>query len=134
MNRTVKLSFPHFTKAIKCVYAFITMIFLVSCWKAIVIGDDLSQFHLRDGTYNGSSSHGPNKSVVRVTISGNRITLIEVLQSRGTKNSRVVQVIPGRIINQQSTRVDAVSGATNSSNVLMNAVQNAVEQAIIRTF
>jgi uncharacterized protein with FMN-binding domain len=34
-----------------------------------------------------------------------------------------------RIIAQQSTRVDAVSGATNSSRVIMNAVQRAIEKA-----
>ena len=38
-------------------------------------------------------------------------------------------VIPQRIIEQQSTRMDAVSGATNSSNVIMNAVHKAVEKA-----
>jgi len=34
-----------------------------------------------------------------------------------------------RIIEEQSTPVDAVSGATNSSLVIMNAVQRAVEKA-----
>jgi len=121
-------------KVIFIIVSCIMMMFMVSCWKAMVTGGDLSDYQLIDGTYNGISSHGPNKSVVRVTISGNRITHIDVLQNRGTKNSNVVPVIPGRIITLQSTRVDAVSGATNSSNVLMNAVQNAVEQAIRRSF
>ncbi len=34
-----------------------------------------------------------------------------------------------RIIETQSTRVDVVSGATNSSRVIMNAVQKAIEKA-----
>ena len=38
-------------------------------------------------------------------------------------------IIPGRIIEKQSTDVDAVSGATNSSHVIMNAVQKAIEKA-----
>ncbi|MBE9570731.1 MAG: FMN-binding protein, partial [Proteobacteria bacterium] len=42
---------------------------------------------------------------------------------------KVTEVIPGRIVSEQSTVVDAVTGATNSSRVIMNAVQRAVEKA-----
>ena len=38
-------------------------------------------------------------------------------------------IIPERIIENQSTDVNVVSGATNSSIVIMNAVQRAVENA-----
>ncbi|GAK56987.1 hypothetical protein U27_03951 [Candidatus Vecturithrix granuli] len=38
-------------------------------------------------------------------------------------------IIPQRIIENQSTAVDSVTGATNSSTVIMNAVQNALEKA-----
>ena len=39
------------------------------------------------------------------------------------------EAIPGSIIEQQSTKVDAVTGATISSTAIMNAVQDAVEKA-----
>ncbi len=35
--------------------------------------------------------------------------------------------IPGMIVEAQRADVDAVSGATNSSRVIMNAVQNALD-------
>jgi uncharacterized protein with FMN-binding domain len=39
------------------------------------------------------------------------------------------EIIPARIIEKQSTNVDAVSGATMSSDAIMNAVQFAIEEA-----
>ncbi|MDX1358727.1 MAG: FMN-binding protein [Clostridia bacterium] len=39
------------------------------------------------------------------------------------------KTIPERIIDQQSTRVDAVSGATRSSIAIMNAVEDALQKA-----
>jgi uncharacterized protein with FMN-binding domain len=39
------------------------------------------------------------------------------------------EIIPARIIEKQSTNVDAVSGATMSSDAIMNAVQLAIERA-----
>ena len=39
------------------------------------------------------------------------------------------EVVPARIIEQQSTSVDAVSGATMSSYAIMNAVESAIEGA-----
>ena len=39
------------------------------------------------------------------------------------------EVIPAKIIEKQSTNVDAVSGATMSSDAIMNAVESAIEGA-----
>jgi fumarate reductase flavoprotein subunit len=38
-------------------------------------------------------------------------------------------IIPNRIIEKQSTKVDSVSGATLSSVAIMNAVEDAVKKA-----
>lgn len=106
------------------------LLFSVSCWRAQIIGGPVAAYELKDGVYEGSDSHGPNKATVLVTINNNRIVRIEVVQNWGTKKSSVIPVIPQRVMERQSTKVDAVSGATNSSNVLMNAVQKAVMKAI----
>ena len=45
------------------------------------------------------------------------------------KGSKAESPIIKRIIENQSTDVDAVSGATNSSRVIMNAGQRAIEKA-----
>ena len=52
-----------------------------------------------------------------------------MLQHQAWRGVIAEATIVERIIASQSTKVDAVSGATNSSRVIMNAVQNAIEKA-----
>lgn len=103
-----------------------------ACWKALILGGTIQKLSLIDGLYEGEASHGPNKAVVRITIEDSRITEIEILQNWGLRAKRTVPIIPDRIIALQSTEVDAVTGATNSSRVLMNAVYDAVLKAVRR--
>ena len=70
-----------------------------------------------------------NKVVVMVTIENNRIVHIEMVEHWELMGKEAESLTLKRIMEQQSTRVDAVSGATNSSLVIMNAVQRAVEKA-----
>jgi len=83
-----------------------------------------------DGTYKGSYRGGPNKAIVEVTIKDNSIVNIKILQHQAWKGKKAEETIVERIITHQSTQVDAVSGATNSSRVIMNAVQLAIEKAV----
>ena len=69
---------------------------------------------------------------VRWTIENQRITKINLLKHRNWKGKDGEQVIV-RIIENQSTRVDAVSGASMSSVAIMNAVENAVQKAKANT-
>ena len=101
-----------------------------ACWKAIIVGGTINKMYLVDGVYEGRDSHGPNKVVVKVTIEENRIVKIDVLQNWGIMAGKAVPTIPDRIIKEQSTDVDAVTGATNSSRVIMNAVYDAVLKAV----
>lgn len=109
---------------------FMILFSFLSCWKALIVGGAIQQLYLIDGVYEGEDSHGPNKAVVRVTIKKNKIVNIEVLQNWEIRARRTVPAIPDRIIIKQSTHVDAVTGATNSSRVIMNAVHNAVLKAV----
>lgn len=43
-----------------------------------------------------------------------------------------MDLIPKEIIQNQSVEVDAVSGATYTSNGIVNAVKDALQQAIIK--
>jgi uncharacterized protein with FMN-binding domain len=107
------------------------MIFsLPACWKALIVGGSIRQMVLMDGVYVGKDSHGPNKVVVRVTIRDNRIAKIDVLQNWGMMAGKALPTIPDRIVKEQSTKVDAVTGATNTSHVIMNAVHKAVLKAV----
>lgn len=44
----------------------------------------------------------------------------------------ILELIPNEIIQNQSLEVDAVSGATYTSNGIVNAVKDALQQAITK--
>jgi len=102
---------------------------MAGCQTAPVMGAPVDNARLKDGTYEGIYRGGPNKAVVEVTIKDQAIVNIQIVEHQAWKGHKAEAPIVERIIANQSTRVDAVSGATNSSNVIMNAVQNAVEKA-----
>jgi len=64
-----------------------------------------------------------------VTIKDRTIINIEIVRHRERKCRKADSTILRRIIENQSTNVDAVTGATNSRLVIMNAVQKAIEKA-----
>lgn len=123
------------SKKIKNICCYLILIsfsglFIYSCQIAPMMGKRIRQEQLTDGIYKGSYRNGPNSAEVKVTITGGRIVNIELVKHFSSWiGKKVDNIIPQRIILQQSTRVDAVTGATNSSIVIMNAVQKAVEKA-----
>ena len=100
-----------------------------SCAPTAVIGKPVDPEKLADGTYKGSYRGGPNKAIVEATIKDHAIVNIKIIQHQAWRGKKAEETIVERIIAHQSTRVDAVSGATNSSYVIMNAVQLAIEKA-----
>jgi uncharacterized protein with FMN-binding domain len=65
--------------------------------------------------------------MVRVTISEGKVVDLELIKHFASwKGERANEIIPQRILAEQPTEVDAVSGATNSSRVITNAVQQAL--------
>ena len=92
-------------------------------------GEDFSA--LQDGTYTGSARGYSGTTTVTVTVQGGKITEITV-DSHGDTESYLDSakgVIPA-VIENQSTDVDAVSGATYSSWGIINAVADALKDAI----
>lgn len=103
--------------------------FLFNCAKAQIIGGTVDKTRLINGVYEGSYRKGPNKAVAKVFIKEQKIDKIEILKHSNWKGKKAESIIPQRIIEQQSTSVESVTGATNSSRVIMNAVQVALEKA-----
>jgi uncharacterized protein with FMN-binding domain len=90
----------------------------------------VSSERLADGVFIGAARNGPNSAKVRVTVRDSRIVGIRILKHiRSWKGGSANVVIPQRIIEKQSTAVDAITGATNSSRVIMSAVQDAVRKS-----
>lgn len=100
--------------------------------KRPIQGGPIDHENLTDGVYEGSYRAGPNKAAVRVTIENKKLVQIEIIKHRAWKGKKAESIISNRILESQSTKVDAVTGATNSSRVIMNAVQNAIEKAYQR--
>ena len=104
-------------------------LFVLGCSLATIAGGPVEHAELNDGVYRGTDKHGPNKAVVEVEISDQKITRVEIIQHNAWRGKKANPIIPDEIIKHQSTDVDAVSGATNSSRVIMNATQNAIENS-----
>ena len=85
----------------------------------------------KDGTYQGSGTGFGGTVSVQVTISGGKITSIDVLSASGETPSYFAsaQGVISRMISGQTPNVDAVSGATYSSNGIIQAVQDALSKA-----
>lgn len=87
---------------------------------------------LQDGVYEGSAQGYKDSIEVSVTVEDGMVTDIQVTKENDTPSyfERAKTVIE-EIINKQSLNVDAVSGATYSSAGILNAVNNALEAAVI---
>ena len=94
------------------------------------IGGPVRAGTLADGVYEGEYKSFPNAAKVRVKVARGRISDVEILSHFASGiGHKADDVIPGRIVEEQSTAVDAVTGATNSSRVIMNAVEIALKDA-----
>lgn len=94
----------------------------------------LGSVDLKDGTYTGvADGYGPDLTV-SVTVAGNVITDVQIVSHNevGEKHYGVaIEAIPAAIVAQQTPVVDTISGATYTSNGVMQAVINALEPAVI---
>ena len=85
----------------------------------------------QDGTYTGSGTGFGGQISVQVTVAGGKITAVNIVSASGETGSYLskAQGVVGKILSAQNPNVDAVSGATYSSNGIISAVQNALSKA-----
>lgn len=88
------------------------------CWKTA---------ELTDGVYEGEYSFVR----VAVTVEDGAVTQIKILEhgGGGEEYERMVEPLKEKIIAEQITDIDAISGATVSSENLKKAVEDAIEKA-----
>ncbi|MGI6642907.1 MAG: FMN-binding protein [Bacillota bacterium] len=86
----------------------------------------------KDGTYTGQAEghHGPVR--VSVVVKGGKISSVNVTEHQETPalSDPAITGIPERIVKQQTWEVDAVAGATVTSNAIKDAVKLALEPAL----
>lgn len=88
----------------------------------------------KDGTYYGTGTGFGGTLKVKVEISGGKITSIQIMENQdGSEYISKASALINTIIQNQSTNVDTVSGATYSSVGIIQAVRNALSQAAVST-
>lgn len=86
----------------------------------------------KDGTYYGTGTGFGGTLKVQVDISGGKIAAIQILENNdGSEYISKASSIINAIISNQSTNVDTVSGATYSSVGIIQAVRDALSQAVV---
>ncbi|MCI8549227.1 MAG: FMN-binding protein [Lachnospiraceae bacterium] len=83
------------------------------------------------GEYTGTGNGNNGQIKVKVTFSDTEIESVEILEHSESAGicEPAIEQLPGQIISAQSFKVDAVSGATMTSNGIMQAVKDAMSQA-----
>ena len=85
----------------------------------------------RPGTYTATAMGRNGDGEVQVTLSDSAITAVEVGENYETigVGQRALETVPGAVVEAQSLAVDAVSGATLTSQAILNAASECVKQA-----
>lgn len=91
--------------------------------------EDVQPAKVRDGTYTATVNILPVTASVRVTVGGGRITGIVMARHTHGPDHGADAILP-RIIEAQSTQVDAVAGSTYSSKVVRKAVELALKKGL----
>lgn len=83
------------------------------------------------GTYTAKADGNNGPVEVSVTVSDDAIVSVEIVSHAETAGiaDRPIEEIPTTIVENQSLAVDAISGATNTSNAILAAVEDCIVQA-----
>ncbi|MBB2183243.1 FMN-binding protein [Lachnospiraceae bacterium MD1] len=130
MNRTLKILIKVFVVMI-CLIILGLGIFIgylhigkKAALETPVYGIDLSD--IDDGTYIGSYEGYRWSNTVSVTVENHTITKIEILKPQTYTSQETVDTLILRVISEQNTDVDVVTGATADSRTFLRAVENAL--------
>jgi uncharacterized protein with FMN-binding domain len=98
-------------------------------YKKIVKGLEIGNVNLSkvsDGTYTGYCDAVYVAAKVSITVKNHKIADI-ILLSHKNDGGKLAEVIPGKVLKAQSLEVDTISGATNSSKVILKSIENALK-------
>lgn len=108
---------------------YISMILILVLVATTLVGCGGSG--LKDGTYSGEGTGMKPGLKVSVKIADGKISDVEVTEHSESEgySEPALEQIPGAIVDKNSTDVEAVSGATMTSNGIKEAVDNALAGA-----
>ena len=92
--------------------------------------DEIDLTKVVDGVYEGQCDTGVVRARVQVTVRDHRMESIELLEHENGRGAPA-EAILDQMLQNQTTAVDAVSGATCSSKVIRKAVENALAEGLL---
>lgn len=133
MSKAKKLVIAAISVIILCggIY-FIKFMSDIKDYKEIVNGiviDKVDLSKVEDGNYTGDFDAKAIAAEVKVMVKNHSIVDIKLVKHRNGKGKEA-EVIPGKVVQAQSLQVDTVSGATNSSKVILKAIEKALKSGI----
>lgn len=127
MKSGIKKVLPYvFTVAITLFIGFVIVAFVLRPQKLEIRTVDLDT--ASDGEYVGVCQNKILFAVVRVKIQDHKITDVEVIEHKESYMEQARQIAE-RVCDEQSLNVDAISGATLTSDTVKKAIENALEDA-----
>jgi uncharacterized protein with FMN-binding domain len=114
------------------IYFAVNYVFQVREYKKRIADISISNVDLMkipNGSYTGSYDAIMVGAKVQVDISDHAITNITILEHKNERGKKA-EVIVNEIKAAQSLKVDTITGATNSSKVLLKSVQNALNSGV----
>ncbi|MBR4016137.1 MAG: S-layer homology domain-containing protein [Anaerotignum sp.] len=117
-------------KAVAVFMAFVMMLSLLPTFAPLTVSA-ASTVVYQDGTYEGTGEGYKGKITLSVTITEGKISEITEIEHSETANFwNTAKEIFADIIRENSPDVDAVTGATRSSNGIKAAVKDALSKAV----
>ncbi|MBN2851392.1 MAG: FMN-binding protein [Clostridia bacterium] len=87
--------------------------------------ENIDLMQIPDGTYSGNYDSYRWSNEVQVTLKEHQIIDIQTIKIQDGRDS-LIATLTQNILNQQRSDVDAISGATASSNAFLKAVETAL--------
>ncbi|MHB8645312.1 MAG: FMN-binding protein [Thermomicrobiales bacterium] len=84
----------------------------------------------KDGTYTGTGSSPHGSITASVVVQGGKIVSANITQCGTRYPCSKIASLPGQVVARQSSAVDLVSGATDSSRAYQGAIKNALATAV----
>jgi len=84
---------------------------------------------VKNGIYKGEHDLKFIKAVVKINVKDHKIVALDLLEHKNARGKKAV-VIPEKVMEAQSMDIDTVTGATNSSKVILKAIENALSKGL----
>jgi uncharacterized protein with FMN-binding domain len=117
---------------VKIIFMILTFVMTQSCGQKFwlhALKTDIESVDLKnvqDGIYSGEYESGV-KARVQVSVSNNKIKEVKILEHKTQLGKRAEKIVDD-VVEKQSLNVDAITGATMSSVVILKALEVALKK------